>query len=427
MTKWEVSRRAMLLGSASAVGAALASRLAIAQQPTRLRMFWWGSKERADRTFKVNELYSAKNPEIKIDGETIGWADYWPRMATQAAGRNLPDIIQMDYRYIFEYARRGALRPLNDLMPKLLDIADFGENSINSGAVDGKLYGVNLGNNSTAMIVAAEAYKQAGVTPPEAGITWEAFGDRAAEFTKAAGKDKFFGTQDAGGVEPAFEGFVRQRGKELYAPDGKLGFTAEDATEWFAYWDKLRKAKACPPADLQALDKLNIETNLLTIGNAAIAFAHSNQLVGYQAVNQKKLALAMQPSGAKPGQYLKPSMLFSISAGSKNAEAAAQVINFYVKDAEAVKALGVERGVPASKTSREIASGALDDLGKAMLDYVAFVTDKVGPLPPPPPKGAGEIQFVLKRINEEVGFAKTTAQQGGTNFVAEAASILSRG
>ena len=40
-------------------------------------MYWWGGKERADRTFKVNELYIAANPGMKIDGETLGWGDYW--------------------------------------------------------------------------------------------------------------------------------------------------------------------------------------------------------------------------------------------------------------------------------------------------------------------------------------------------------------
>ena len=77
-------------------------------------MFWWGSKERAERTDKVNQLYSQKNPGVTIDGETLGWTDYWPRLATQTAGRNAPDVIQMDYRYIFEYARRGALLPLDN-------------------------------------------------------------------------------------------------------------------------------------------------------------------------------------------------------------------------------------------------------------------------------------------------------------------------
>ena len=36
---------------------------------TRLRMFWWGSNERSDRTFKGNELFVAKNPGMKIDGD----------------------------------------------------------------------------------------------------------------------------------------------------------------------------------------------------------------------------------------------------------------------------------------------------------------------------------------------------------------------
>jgi multiple sugar transport system substrate-binding protein len=427
MTKWDVSRRAVLAGGAWAIGSAWTPRLAHAQAATRLRMFWWGSKDRADRTFKTNELFATKNAGVKIDGETIGWPDYWPRMATQAAGRNLPDIIQMDYRYIFEYARRGALLPLNDLIPKPLDIADFGDASINSGAVDGKLYGINLGNNSTAILINAKAYADAGVPLPTPKTTWDQFAELTAQFTKAAGKERLFGTQDAGGWEPGLEVFVRGRGKELYAADGKPGFTAEDLADWFGYWDRLRKSKACVPPDIQALDKQNLETNPLTLGTAAIGFGHSNQFVGFQAVNPNKLAMTTLPAGDKPSQYLKPSMFFSISAGSKNSEIAAQVINFYVKDLDAVKALGVERGVPASKTSRDTVAGILDDLGKNMLDYVALVIENASPLPPPPPKGAGEVSVLLRRVNEEVGFGKATAQEAAANFLKEANSILSRG
>ena len=72
-----------------------------------------------------------------------------------------------------------------------------------------------------------------------------------------------------------------------------------------------------------------IDGNLLTIGKAAIAFAHSNQLVGYQALNKSKLGLSTTPNGgagAKPGQYLKPSMLWSVSAQSKQQEALANVV-----------------------------------------------------------------------------------------------------
>ena len=57
-------------------------------------------------------------PASTIDPETYAWNDYWPKLATQAAGQNLPDVIQMDYRYIFEYARRGQLADLTPFVGK---------------------------------------------------------------------------------------------------------------------------------------------------------------------------------------------------------------------------------------------------------------------------------------------------------------------
>ncbi|WP_404403392.1 hypothetical protein [Pelagibacterium halotolerans] len=37
-----------------------------------------------------------------------GGADYWAKLATQTAGRNMPDIVQTDCRYLDEYVSRGA-------------------------------------------------------------------------------------------------------------------------------------------------------------------------------------------------------------------------------------------------------------------------------------------------------------------------------
>jgi multiple sugar transport system substrate-binding protein len=431
MSKLTIDRRRLLLAGAGAAGlTAIGARPSFAQQATRMRMYWWGSKERADRTLAANAAYKTKNPNTTIDGETLGWGDYWPRMATQAAGRNLPDVIQMDYRYIFEYARRGALLATDQYMGKGLNIGDFGGPATDCGRVDGKLYGINLGMNSSAVLYAKDAFAQAGLKAPTNETTWKDFAATAAELTKAAKKDGFFGSADGGGVEPAFEGWLRMRGKDLYTADEKLGFTADDATEWFAMWDEMRKAKACVPADVQALDKLSPDSSMITLGKAAVAFAHSNQLVAYQVLTPQKLAMSMYPNvgpGSKLGHYLKPSMFWSIAATTKNPEEAIKIVNFYVAEAEGAKAIGVERGVPASAAMRKAIGGDLDELGKAMVDYISFVSDKVGALPPPPPKGAGEIAFVLKRINEEVGFGKTKVTDSGKAFVTESASILARG
>src|SRR3712207_3351852 len=124
-----VTRRTFLAAAGASV---LAQKTAWAQEKTRFRMFWWGSKERADRTLKAATLYQQRNPNLKIDGEALSFSDYWPRLATQTAGRNAPDLIQMDYRYLAEYARRGALLPLDEFFGKSLDIADFGQASLDS-------------------------------------------------------------------------------------------------------------------------------------------------------------------------------------------------------------------------------------------------------------------------------------------------------
>jgi multiple sugar transport system substrate-binding protein len=429
MATLRMNRRQILTLGSAAAGLALAGAPRIARaDDARLRMFWWGSKERADRTSQVNRLYEAAHSDVKITGENLGWPDYWPRLATQTAGRNAPDLIQMDYRYIVEYARRGALLPLDEYMPSILKIDDFGGPSVDCGRVDGKLYGINLGNNSTAFVYDAEAVKQLGVEVPSWDWSWTQWADWS--LSVAQKKQGYWGMQDAGGVEPSLDCWTRQRGKPLYTAEGRLGFDVKDMEDWFGFWHGLRQKGAVPPADVQALDKNAPESSMLALGKAAAISTNSNQLVAHQALVKSKLDMTLQPSGgpgAKPGQYLKPSMLWSISARSNVAEQAVQVVNYYVTDPEAGKALGVERGVPASKALRDVVGPTLDAQNKIALDYISFITDKVGPLPPSAPKGAGEISFLLKRVNEQVGFEQASPADGAQQFVDEANSILDRG
>ncbi|MBI1779414.1 MAG: carbohydrate ABC transporter substrate-binding protein [Proteobacteria bacterium] len=425
-----IDRRSLLKAGTGAFALTLAGLSPALAEDKRLRMYWWGGKERADRTFKVNDLYSAANAGVKIDGETLGWGDYWARLATQAAGRNAPDVIQMDYRYIFEYARRGALLPLDEYVPKLLSIEDFGKVAIDSGRVDGKIYGVSLGLNSTALLYNKSAFEKAGLPPPTHETTWAEFANLTAELTKANVKPGFWGSMDGGGNEPALEVWVRQRGKQLYNQEGKLGFDEKDAADWFAFWDDMRKRKACVPPDVQALDRNAVETAMLSQGRGGTGFEHSNLLVAYQTLNKDKLSMTMYPqggTGAMPGQYLKPSQMWSVYARSKLPEEAVKIVNFFVEDKEAAKVLKVERGVPASARIREQIAPDLDELDRESVKYVALVSERVGPLPLPPPNGAGEIAQTLKRVNEEVGFGRLAPAAAGKQFTTEASSILARG
>lgn len=424
-----LQRRAVLSAGLAAFSLAAFGGGRAFAQAERLRMLWWGSQERADRTNKAIEAYKKIKPDLTIAGEFAGWSDYWPRLATQVAGRNAPDLIQMDYRYIFEYGRRGALAPLDDYLGKGLNIEDFGPMNIDSGRVDGKLYGINLGVNSSTILFDGAAWEKAGATPPSQVKTWEEFAESAAKFSANKPKPGYYACADASGVEPSFECWLRQQGKSLYTEDGKPGYAATDGANWFTMWAKMRESGACVPADIQALDQLNIETNALTTGKAAAAFAHSNQFVGYQTLNKAKLSLAAYPKvspDSPSGHYLKPSMLISVANGSKGIEDAIGFINFLVETPEGVDILGVERGVPASSAMRDQLATKLDDVSRSMVQFIADITSDAGNLPPAPPAGAGEFAFVLKRIAEEVAFEKITPEQAGDRLVKDAENVIKR-
>jgi multiple sugar transport system substrate-binding protein len=47
-------------------------------------------------------------------------------------------------------------------------------------------------------------------------------------------------------------------------------------------------------------------------------------------------------------------------------------------------------------------------------------------LPPPPPKGAGEIEVLLRRVADAVAFGRSSVRDGAAQFHSEAEGILAR-
>lgn len=395
----------------------------------RLRFMWWGTQERADLTNRAVEAFMSHHPGVSVTTEYTSWLKYWQRFVTLVATRQTPDIIQMDYRYLKEYADNGVLLPLDDYLGHSLDIASFSQHNIDSCRVDGKLYGVALGVNSTAAYLDLEGWEAAGVPPPKPGTTWEAFSDKCAAFARGNKRPNYYATLDASGVEVVFECWLRQRGKALFDADSNLNFEARDAAEWFNYWARIRASGGCVPADVQALYKHSIETSPLTLGYAAMDFAHSNMFLNFQQrLPSRKLDITAFPvtAGGKPGHYYKPSQMLSIAADSEAADMAVELASFLVMDPRAVKILGVDRGVPPSPAMRELLLPLLDPISESTVNYINNLTPYVGPLPPLPPRGAGEVAITLQRISHEVGFGLITPERGGEQLVREASAILAK-
>jgi multiple sugar transport system substrate-binding protein len=425
-----VDRRQFLMGSAALLAAGAAGLRPAFAQDTRLRLIFWGGKARADRTYGVTDLYTKANPAVGFDGEFMAFQDYWPKLATQTAGGNSPDVIQMDYRYIVEYARRNAIAPLDELVGKSLKIDGFDQDQLDGGNVDGKLYGISLGANSTALMVNKAAFDEAGVPVPDRNLSYEDLPKLAEAFNKGNKRPGMKLWNDYSGGEPGLENWLRQRGKALYTADGKVAFEPQDITDWFQMWADLRTAGVTVSPDDQALDATDaIENTMITLGKAAVTYANSNQLIAFQAVNKDPLTMSNYPrlkAGSGGGHYRKPSMFFSLGANSAKKDEGAKFISFFINDPAAAKVLGVERGIPCVKATRDSVAPSLDAQSQIALNFVSNLGDLLGKLPPSPPSNAGEVSVALRTKSQEVAFGQQSPQDAGPAFVQQATEILAR-
>ncbi len=417
----QVNRRSFLMGTAgAAAGLAFGAGSSIPAfaEDASLRAMWWGSNDRAKRTLDVAKLYQSKTPGVTIVGESLAGDGYWTRLATQMAGRAIADVFQLEPGTISDYSKRGACLPLDEFVPSTLKVDDFGADMLKLTTVDGKLYGVGLGLNSFAMFYDSVEFEKAGIPLPTPDLTWDEYAKLAVELGKSSGKSGPYGAR----YTYVFDAWLRQRGKSLYAKESPtLGFTVDDAKEWFDYWEKLRKAGGTVAADVQTLDQNNIDTNCLTLGKSAISMAYSNQMVGYQLVIKNKLGIAMLPrekKGGPSGHYYRPGLIWSVGATTKQGEAAAKFISFFVNDVEAGKILGVERGVPMSPAVREAILPQLNPTEQETVKYINLLKDQVGEYPRPAPMGSTEFdQRVLRPTCDELAFERVSVADAAQQLV----------
>ncbi|WP_341487305.1 ABC transporter substrate-binding protein [Pararhizobium sp. A13] len=429
-----INRRSFILGSAgAATGLAFGAgggRLAFAAGDAKLRAMWWGSNDRAKRTIAVAKLYQEKNPGTAIVGESLNGDAYWTKVSTQMAGRSIADIFQLEPRTISDYSKRGACLALDPFIPSSLQVDTFGKDMLNLTTVDGKLWGVGLGLNSFSLFYDADVFAKAGITPPGQDTTWKEYADIAVEMTKAAGKKTFWGGPYGARYSYVFDAWLRQRGSSLYNENG-LGFGVEDAKEWFAYWEDLRKRGGTVGADIQTIDQNTIDTNCLALGNSAMGMAYSNQMVGYQLLMKGKLGISMLPretKGGPSGHYYRPALIWSIGATTERAEEAVKFINFFVNDVEAGKLLGVERGVPMSPAVREAILPTLNPTERATIDYINGLKDQVGSYPPPAPIGSTEFDIsILRPITDELAFDTISVADAAARLVSEGRNTIKAG
>lgn len=396
-----------------------------------LQLGWWGGADRAKRTQQVMDLFKQTHAGWTLAGQSTSFSDYWNKSNTQAAAGALPDVMQMDMAYIGRYVSSKQLQPL-DKFKDSMSLGDFDKNQLAQGTVGGKLYGISLGGNIGSTMFNKSAIQRAGMQPPEDDLTWEGMATYLSNLSKKLPAG-MYGIDDPGfaiGVIAPFEIWIRQRRSELWTKDGKLGFKASDAQDWFQYWADLRKAKLVVPTDVAAAAAQNGTPAGSTIatGKSVFLITWSNFIGQYQLLMKDEVGMRRDPQGGKGmqiGDYVKASQLFSVPATSKNAAAAAQFIDFFVHNPDAAKVLGVERGVPGSAATRSAIESGLQPPDKAQINYFDDLSKHTRPKTVLDPPGTGDVQIALTNAWQSIALSNVSVADATRKFMEDAQRALS--
>jgi len=394
-----------------------------APEPVELRVLWWGTQDRHDLTMKAIELFEAKYPHITVVPEYSGFDGYWDKLSVQVSGGSAPDVIQMSYAYLSDYASRNALLELSDA-GIALDAID--EGTISSGKVGSSLYALPAGISALTYVYDPAMLEKAGVTI-EGRMTWEQFAAMATQVSQSLGSGAF-GVPDDTAAPNMLHYFMREKGYSLYK-DGKIGFPQEALTEYLTFWNDLRNAGGTSSAEITA-SYFNgpLENYPIVQGKSPFALVSSNQYTSLMTLANRPLEMMMLPQtpGGKEAYYITPSMYWSINAKTPHAKEAALLVDFLLNDVEAGKVLSTNRGVPVASQVREAVKAQLSEQDAKAVEFTDASAAIAQPIDIIAPPGAAEAEKLLLTLIQEMQFGQKTPEQVAAEFIEKGNQLLAQ-
>lgn len=383
-----------------------------------LRMAWWGSQARHDKTIAVIEMYEEQNPHVDIQYEFYDFDGYFTKLNTLVASNDCWDIMQMGGNFP---AYLSKILPLDDFIENgIIDTSNTTDAFLKTTRYNDMQVGVSNGVNTYGVAYDPALFAEAGIPEPQEGWTWDEYAEICMQF-----KDKLgiYGSSKFDDFAAGCGSGIPQYGLEynFYAvTNDDLGF--DDYTLLIDYIQMradLTAAGAYPDPGALAEIK-DIEGDFLVTGEAAMTWIASNQFLALSEAAGRELKLIPIPRRFKDGpagSAIQSSQMFSISTDSKNPEEAAKFLNFFWTDEEANKILANERGMSIFSNVLEALEPDLTPDQIKVNEFVNLIGSyEVGETNPISPAPSQEIQDYYKLIIEKVIYGEMTAEDAAKDY-----------
>lgn len=381
-----------------------------------LDLAFWGNDVRADLYNKAIDAFNEKYPNITVSTSFLAFPEFWEKRQTEAAGKNLPDVMQFDYSYLRQYSENGLLLDLDPYLGGIIETDPLPQNILDIGVVNDTTYGIATSTNAWGLFTNPVLLEKAGVDEFDGG-SWEDYTGWMNDITDAGGGE-YWGGGDYTGRIQNFELQLRAEGGNLFTEEGEPGF---DEARLKAFWEEGQSIRDGIGIPQQAVEEAAPLGGFDTAQTAS-ELTWDNFGAGYLGnlgEGYTELGLVAPPvteDGAKD-LYLKPSMLHSIAANTDHPEAAATLVNFLVNSPEAGEIFGTNRGLPASETA--LAAADLDPLSQQVKAYEESIADRLGDAPPVPIVGYGALEEEFRQLGVELNFGTLTVDEAVSRFFTE--------
>jgi multiple sugar transport system substrate-binding protein len=376
-------------------------------KPIKLRIVWWGSQARHDATLKALDAYTKKHPNITFETEFSGIDGYADKLATQASAKNAPDIIQMDAKWLAEYAGRNQLADLS----KGIRTEDIDKSLLDSGKYKDKLYAIPIGNNANGMIYNKNTVDKLGITPPNNNWTWDQYFQFGKDAKAKLDKGKY-ALPDATADYDTYTSYQVSQGKGYpVTADGKFNIDKETWLGFIKKYAELRKDGIVPTPEITTsdieydakMDLMNNDTVLIRRTLAAI-------FPGYESLKPGAYTLVKTPKGTQAAGWLKPSMFWSVSENSKYVEESKKFIDWFVNENDASDILTTTRGIPVSNKILTYMTPKFTAADKQQGELIKNVAPDAQPFNPGAKGWSNYTSKDYKDVGEKVLFGKISPE-----------------
>lgn len=389
---------------------------------------WWGAQEANDAFASMINMYMEENPNVTIEGTPYETAAYWDKMATNAAGNSLPEVMMMDYTYIEQYVSKGQLLDLTPYVESgALDVSGIAELNLDGGRVQDGLYGINFVATPVCMQYNKTLLDEAGITVKD-NMTTDEFLALAKEVYEKTGYKTDLAYRRPCFMRPYFMAL----GKDLTTSEG-MGMTQEELQEYFEIYELGMEEGWLQDVTVYAERDGSTNQHPLVYGSSVEgrtwnAFYWGNQTTYLQmaVTDDTVLGITTAPSDdPSKSNFMKPGAQLAIPANCSNPDAAVAFINYLINDVDAYSQMGLLYGIP---TNTRILDGIADMMTDTEKMVVNFINDVLlpngAPVYPPEPAGSKEVEGVINTVTDQVMYGELTAAEAAEELYTQGNAIL---